>query len=176
MTFPHSYYAHPEILLFCTLFSKFSTLDEEEESLEKMLQFKKVQLKSKAKKIRTFKKPDEKEFNLKARNPLDMIHWEVIKKSKLTPSPALRDISPNELKEWVKNKCPEVRKKIINVLSHSQYCEQSVNMVSKAVSKVVNHADQKAKIIVTKESQEEVPILCTKKDFRLSRAKRQLKM
>ena len=49
-------------------------------------------------------------------------------------------------------------------------------MVSKSVSKVVNHADQKAKIIVTKESQEEVPILCTKKEFRLSRAKRQLKM
>ena len=138
MTCPHSYYAHPEILLFCTIFSKFSTVDEQDESLEKMLQFKERQMKSKAKKIRTFKKPDEKEFNLKARNPLDMIHWEVIKKSKLTPSPALRDISPNELKEWVKNKCPKVRKKIINVLSHSQYCEQSVNMVSKAVSKVSN--------------------------------------
>ena len=49
-------------------------------------------------------------------------------------------------------------------------------MVSKAVSKVVNHADQKVNIIVTKESQEEVPILCTKKEFRLSRAKRKLNM
>ena len=176
MTWPFSYYVHPEILLPSALLSDFSTVEEKEIAAEKILQFRKVKRKSKRKSIRTFKKPIKKELNKEAQNLLGQLNWNVVKKYKLTPPPYLDELSDNEVKSLATKNCKEAKKKIAKLLCHNQYCENSVQMVAKAVSKVVKHQDQKSRIVVTKESCEEIPILCTKNEFRLSRAKRQLKM
>ena len=63
----------------------------------------------------------------------------------------------------------DVKKKVAKILCHQQFNEQFVQMVAKSVSKVVSHDGQKSKIICTKQSQEDIPILVTKKDFKLRR-------
>ena len=145
-----SYYAHPENVCFSVILSGFSTQNDRERALEKYLEFREIKRKSKAKKIRTFVPPTRKELNFDAHNPFDMVYWHKIKKSKKTPSPLFRDLSVDEVKSLVTENCAEAKKKIAKLLCHSQYCEGCVNMVSKTVSKVVSHEDQKAKIIVTK--------------------------
>ena len=163
-------------MLVSALLSQFSSDYERETAAEKILEIRKIKRKSKSKKIRIFVPPTLNELDFGAQNLIKLIKWPKLKKFKLTEGPLIKHLLDNEIRSLGKGNCPEIRKKIAQLLCHSQYCEQFVNMVSRTVSKFVSHEDQKTSIIVTKESQEEIPVLCTKEEFRLSRARRKLNM
>ena len=165
----NSYFAHPENLCFCAIMSKFSSQEVKEQAKEKILEFRKVKRKSKAKKFRKFVKPTGLELNLEADNIMGLVKWPVIAKKKKTSSPLLDGVTDAELPELLKEGDNDVKKKVAKILCHQQFNEQFVQMVAKSVSKVVSHDGQKSKIICTKQSQEDIPILCTKKDFKLRR-------
>ena len=152
--------------------SPFSSLIVKEEASEKILEFRKIRKKSKSKKVRRLLKPTRKEINFeinyRARNPMHLLKWDEIPRSKKTDPPALRDCSDNEVKSLVKGN-PKALKKIAKLYCHSQLNEQMVQMVAKSVKKTNSHKRQKTSIICTKKSQEDVPLLSTKKDFKFKR-------
>ena len=164
----NSYYCHPENLLFCVLMSDFSPPEQKQLSCDKLLAIRKLERKRKSKKVRRHKNPTRIELNLDARNPLDLVKWDKLSRTKKTSSPLLNHILDNEIPELVKGN-PIVKKKVAKLLCHSQLNEQMVQMVAKSVKKVKSHSSQRAKIISTKKSQENIPLLCTKKEFKIKR-------
>ena len=148
--------------------SKFSSQEEKDEAHEKILEFRKVKRKSKSKKIRKFVPPTGIELNLGADNVMGLVKWPKIAKSKKTVSVLLDQVTDTELPELKKEGDNDVKKKVAKILCHQQFNEQFVQIVAKSVSKIVSHDGQKSKIICIKQ-QEDIPILCTKKDFKLRR-------
>ena len=93
----NSYWAHPENLLYCAILSTWSSAEVKKKSLDKILEFRAAERKSKRKTVRKFIPPEIQELNYEADNLFDFINWETIAKTKKTPPPNLRHLSDQEL-------------------------------------------------------------------------------
>ena len=158
------YFAHPENLLLCGFLSPFSTDYVREQSLKKILEARKKQRASKAKKIRRFFPPSLDKYDFDANNIFDFLRWDMFKRNYVvTPPPLLSKYSDDELKAMLKagSKCPE---DIEGILCHSQHNERCVKQTTMSILKNAGYEQAKAHHIVTDQSRQAFVINAPKKD------------
>ena len=82
--------------------SDFSPPDQKQLSCDKLLAIRKLERKRKSKRVRRHINPTRIELNLEARNPLDLVKWDKLKRNKKFSSPVLHDILDNseDTPEW----------------------------------------------------------------------------
>ena len=118
------YFAHPENLLLCGLLSPFSSDYVKKKSLEKILEARKKQKKSKTKYPRKYFAPSLDKFDFEANNIFDLLKWIKFKKP-ITPPPLLQNKTDNELKEMLHTRCTDFD----GYLCHSQHNERLVSVL-----------------------------------------------
>lgn len=156
------YFAHPENLLLCGFLSPFSTDYVREQSLKKILEARKKQRASKAKKVRRFFPPSLDKYDFEAANIFDFLRWDMFKRNYVvTPPPLLSKYTDDELKEMLKTKtCPEIE----GILCHSQHNERCVKQTTMSILKNAGYEQAKANIIVTDQSRQNFVINAPKKN------------
>ena len=125
----NSYFAHPENLLFGLLICPRSSQEDKQKAADLILEFRIVQRRSKAKKVRKLHKPKGKELNFGAPNLFNFLHWKGLKKQKKTPPPTLNNISDDDVKGLVFSKNLD---QVPKLLCHSQ-----VGLLTILLSKIV---------------------------------------
>ena len=151
----NSYVAHPENLLYCCYLCPWSSDEDRQEALVKILEFRKTKMRSKAKKPRQFVTPLPHELNLAAATPMKMINWEIIARKLKTDLPIFQKLSYAEIplllepNNTVKDKIPS------GLLCHSQPNEFYVQLATKVLSKYVKN--RKARIVSTVKSRRKFP-------------------
>ena len=144
-------------------------MEVKEKCLEKILEFRAAERRSKRKSVRKFHKPEPHQLNYDATNLFDFFKWETITPAndQKHPPPNLRHLSDQELKDLLSENTvlrKSVRDKIPKELCHSQDCERNVQRITKAVLKTKGHDNQKSRIIVTQETTEQFPSKSSKSD------------
>ena len=173
----NNYMTHPENLLYSGLLCPWSTPEVKQKSLDLILKFRAVKRRSRSRKIRKFKGPKNykikqgplkgqmrNEFNFNATTILEMINWDEktgLAKFKRTPPPLFETLTDEEVKGLLHSKSD----KIYVLKCHSQDNERWVQYVTKSVSKVVSHADQRSDLLCSQDSRDKHSSTETKGEF-----------
>lgn len=147
-----AWWAHPEALLVSLLCSSEPT--EREFAVNKIMELRQGEEMGSTS-VREFKVPSS--VNLEATNLLDIINWgdenitEPVFTSKLTTSQLISlKSTPLSLPDFV---------------LHTQSCERSVKLVTKAAESVCGWARRDGFVRAQMKSREQIPVLKTKRDF-----------
>ena len=161
----NSYFAHPESIMLCGLLSKFSSPQVKEKSKQLILKSRATKRRSRARKVRRFKRPTEKQFNKNANNDiLELIHWPEYRNCEITPPPYLDDLIDAEIKKDVEKNLKEKIPSIYCVLCHSQHNERNICYTTASVCKNAGEEKQKSAIIINETSCNEFPHGMSKTD------------
>ena len=142
------YSIHPEMILLAMVFDDDLTIRKKA--------IKEYILKCDKNQKRNFKKPS---INWKARSYTDLVDF---KENPVSMPPLLRDISVEDFEDCY---LLGIDLQVPDIPNHNQNCERAVSNTTEAVENAIGHENQKALIIETNQSKEEIPTRNTKSVF-----------